>query len=264
MQILELTELLIIFFVGVVNSLVIMLIARDQFKDSIMAVIRSLLQLLLLGIVLEKVFELGTWSAKIGAICFIVLIGSKTLKKRIESKSATYFHVITAMSLSILPPLIVAYVVLDEQHFARSSFFIPYVGMLIGNSLNALNLGMRNFFRDLERDRQQILYLLSFGVSSMQAVKDHFSTGLKNALTPIINVMLIVGLVSIPGLMTGQIMAGANPLLSARYQYFLMVTIQSTVLTGIVVYFSLIKIQLKKQPEFILYLIGEEKLGEEK
>jgi putative ABC transport system permease protein len=259
MQVLELKELILIFLVGVLNSLAIMWFAREQFKESLLAVFRSLIQLLILGLVLEQIFELGTWPAKIIAVIFIVLVGARTLKQRIESPHTSYLLVSTSMFLSILPAIGVAALVLDYEHFSKPSFFIPYVGMLVGNSLNGLNLGMRNFYKELRADKDKIIYLLSFGANDNEAISEQYHNGLKNGLTPIINVMLIVGLVSIPGLMTGQMMAGANPLLSARYQYFLMITIQSTVLTGILVYFVMVAGQLKKKENFILKLIGEEK-----
>lgn len=258
MQNLELKQLLIIFSIGLINSTLILTFSKEQFKEALIATFRSLVQLMILGLILEKIFIMDNWLSKFLAVLFILMVGAKTLHKKVNSVFSSYFDLFFSLLISILLPLIISYMMLDLKFFSHPSFFIPFVGMLVGNSLTGLNLGLRNFYEDLIKNKDEIITFLSFGANPKEAVSDLVVRAMKNGLTPIINTMLVVGIVSIPGLMTGQMMAGANPFLSARYQFFLIIMIQSTVLLGLFAYFLFIFIKVRSDKKIILKYIGEE------
>lgn len=252
---LDVSQVLIIFLIGLVNASLIHLFSKEDSKLSLIATIRSLVQLLLLGFILQLLFDNDSWLIKLLAMVLVIFNGSFTLKKRAKQSHESILTYFVIISLGVIPGLALAYFILDEQYFSKPFFFIPFTGMLVGNSLTGLTLGINGLYDDIKRSKQNIIYELSFNISSIEVSKSFFQRSLTTGLTPILNMMLIVGIVSIPGLMTGQLMSGISPFMSARYQYFLIIAIQSTIIICLLLYYSYFIIKLKKDKYFLVELV---------
>lgn len=257
MQQLEWIQVLIIFIIGIVNAILVGLFSKTQAKIAVLATIRSLLQLLLLGFFLQLIFDHGVWWMKALTLILMIFNGSYTLQKRTVFKGESLFSYFIIMLISTAPGILLAYLLLGEEYFSRPFFLIPYVGMLIGNSLTGLTLGVNGLYEEIKRSKKEIFLKLSFNYTQTEAIKDVFKLSIKNGLTPILNMMLIVGIVSIPGLMTGQMMAGASPFLSARYQYFLIIAIETTIIVCLLLYYVHLSIKMKSNEYFLLEIIDE-------
>jgi len=94
--------------------------------------------------------------------------------------------------------------------------------MVIGNSMSALAISLERFFRDLRQQRDQIEMQLSLGAGYREASAEIFRNSVKAGMIPSINAMMGVGLVFIPGMMSGQILAGIDPMIAIRYQIVVM------------------------------------------
>jgi len=254
---LEISDVLLILSLGIINAILISFYAVDQFKQSVIAAIRSFAQLLFLGLILQYIFDYDSWFVKTLTVLVMVFNASYTMKGRITAIHERMLNLYWVLLISILPAILFSYLLFSENYFSTPSFFIPFVGMLIGNSLTGLTLGINTIYAELKKSKREINFELCYNLSAQEVAKKYFQHSLKTGLTPILNTMLTVGIVSIPGLMTGQMMAGASPFLSARYQYYLIIAIQTTVIVALVLYFLSMQWKMRKNEFFLLEVLDE-------
>ncbi len=177
--------------------------------SSAYAVLRMLVQLMLIGYILVFIFQ--TESASIVmAVLFVMLISAgwislRTMKESIKRLYLKSFLSILVGGGSVL--ILITQLVLELDPWFEPSFMIPLAGMIFANSMNAISLAGERFESELERGEE---YLHAR------------NTALMASLIPITNALLAVGLVSLPGMMTGQILSGVSPHIAARYQIMVM------------------------------------------
>jgi putative ABC transport system permease protein len=111
-------------------------------------------------------------------------------------------------------------------------YMIPLLGMVLGNALNGICLGIDRFMETIVNRQEQIELLFTLGATRWEAAQEAFQDALRTGMTPITNSMMVTGLVSLPGMMTGQILAGASPLQAVRYQIVIMFMIATAVALG--------------------------------
>ena len=116
-------------------------------------------------------------------------------------------------------------VVINLENIFDAKYLIVIGGMLIGNSLRGNIIGTNNFYQSIKRNENRYLYTLSAGATKSEALIPFFRAGLSDALKPTIANMATIGIVFLPGMMTGQILGGADPLVAVKYQILIMVAI---------------------------------------
>ena len=121
--------------------------------------------------------------------------------------------------------------------FFNPQYTIPILGMIIGNSMNGISLGIRTIYNLLESDRNKISVLQSLGVPPRNILIPLVNKSTETALLPTLNSMLGMGIVSLPGMMTGQILSGTSPNTAILYQIAIMIAI--TTVSCVTVFFSL-------------------------
>ena len=104
--------------------------------------------------------------------------------------------------------------------------------MVLGNTLTGISLGLDRFMESLVNQRQKIETLLSLGATRWEATHEEIKAAIRTGMIPMINSMMVMGIVSLPGMMTGQILAGANPLDAVRYQIIIIFAIASATALG--------------------------------
>ncbi len=195
----------------------------DDRKDIILATFRMVVQLLLIGYLLLFIFE--DKHIVIGAliIFFMALVSSQITIRNLRENSLKHYLIITlSISGSVIIHLILIIVfVLDIHHFYEPRYVIPISGMIFANTMNALSLCIERFEKEKDRLEYQEARKISF----------------KAAMIPQINSLLAVGVVALPGMMTGQILSGVAPLIAVRYQIMIMSMTLSTAGISIVLYF---------------------------
>jgi putative ABC transport system permease protein len=126
-------------------------------------------------------------------------------------------------------------VILQIRPWYNPYYLVPLMGMVIGNSLNSATLAVERLDSELRNGRERVEALLALGATSRQAAAVPMRAAMKAAMIPIINSMMVVGLVSLPGMMTGQILGGSPPLVAIKYQVLVMYMIAfSTTITAFV------------------------------
>jgi putative ABC transport system permease protein len=184
------------------------------------ASLRMVIQLLLVGYILQWVFSLSN------PILIIVLALGMTGIAGVSSVNRTkrrfpgiyWNNFISLLSGSFLVTGIIVSGILRVQPWYEPQYLIPLLGMVLGNALTGTSLSLDRFMEDLTNRRFEIEALLALGATRWEAAHQTIKEALRTGMIPTINSMMVMGLVSLPGMMTGQILAGANPSDAIRYQ----------------------------------------------
>lgn len=216
----------------------------DLEKDILVGTIRTVAQLFLLGYALKVVFDFNHMILVLGVFCFMILFAAWTVNSRIKYKKIPVLLPVTVSMLAsyFLVAYLVTGVVVDIQPWWQPRYFIPIGGMVIGNSMNATAISIERLLSDLDSKRKEIEMKLCLGADSSEAVADIVKNAMQAGMIPTINAMMAVGVVFIPGMMTGQIIAGSDPMVAIKYQIVVMV-----MLAGSTALATLVSVQLVKR-----------------
>jgi putative ABC transport system permease protein len=193
-------------------------------RDLLIATLRTFVQLFAVGYVLGIVFSGANPGLIVGILLLMLGIAAWTVAGR--QRRPTYaLRVLVLGSLTVgcgATLILATEVILRVQPWYNPYYLIPLMGMVIGNSLNSATLAVERLDSDLSSGRDQVEALLALGATSRQASAVQVRSAMKAAMIPIINSMMVVGLVSLPGMMTGQILGGSAPLMAIKYQVLIM------------------------------------------
>ena len=185
---------------------------------------RSLLQLLVVGYVLDLVFALNNWLAVVGIILVMLSIAAITVRNRINLKIKGILPLVW-LSLLGSTALTLGYVILlivQPPRWYEPQYLIPLAGMILGNAMNGATLAGDRLVSGIKQHRLEIETHLALGATPKQAIFSYQKEAVRTGLIPIVNNMMVVGLVSLPGMLTGQVIAGNNPLNAASYQILIL------------------------------------------
>jgi putative ABC transport system permease protein len=199
--------------------------------------IRTVLQLTIIGYLLVYIFAIDQWYLVVGALLLMLVIASKAAVDRQDSKRAGLFG-ITGVALLVGSGLTLIYVSVMVVHvdpWYNPRYLIPLFGMILGNAMNAAALAADRLTGEMETRRDEIEAYLALGASSVRAAQEPVRRALRAALIPTLNSLMVVGIVSLPGMMTGQIIAGSDPLVAIRYQIVVMFMLASAVALAAVI-----------------------------
>lgn len=188
----------------------------DLEKDLLMATVRSFIQLILIGYVLELVFNQDNPLFTVLILLLMIVIAGNTSAER--AKKLRYGRPIGILSIGIGTLLTVSILVIMRVFEFVPHDIIPVGGMVVGNSMSAATLVMTHLSTDFHEQQLVIESKLALGASSRQASLTQFRQSLRSALIPIVDTTKTVGLIKLPGAMTGMILAGASPLEAVRLQ----------------------------------------------
>ena len=178
-------------------------------QTALYATLRMLVQLLLIGYVLAYIFETDQPEIIIAVLFFMLVVASWIAIRPLRDKQPqSYFNALAAISVGgILTLALVSQAVLSVQPWFSPRYLVPLAGMIFAGSMNAVSLAAERLQSESGRGTP---YLESRRIA------------LQAALIPITNSLFAVGLVSLPGMMTGQILSGVSPLVAAKYQIVVM------------------------------------------
>lgn len=188
------------------------------------ASVRTVLQLGLLGLVLKWVFEAREWWIILALVASMIINASIAAVRRTSRRYAgVWFSGLGAVTIStVFTTFIIMAFVVPVRPWYEARYLIPLVGMILGNALTGLSLCLDRLMTDLDQKRTEVECWLSLGATAWEACRPHIREAVRTGMIPILNSMTVVGIVSIPGMMTGQILAGAPPEQAIRYQIVVM------------------------------------------
>ena len=195
-------------------------------KNFLVAALRSAVQLILLGYILKIIFSSQAfWMVLLLATIMLSVAGYEVLSRQHRRFTGWWGYGIgaTAMTVSSFSvTLLSLIVVIQPTPWYQPQYAIPLLGMLLGNTMTGIAVSLDNLTRSAWDKRDQIEARLILGDTGIRAISAIRRDALRSGLIPIINTMAAAGIVSLPGMMTGQILAGVEPLEAAKYQLLIM------------------------------------------
>jgi putative ABC transport system permease protein len=196
------------------------------------ATVRTIVQLLVVGYLLEIVFALRNPWVVLATIAAMLGIATVVARNRISRKIPQLLLTVGG-SILVSTGLTLAYVnslVLRLNPWYEPQYLVPLAGILLGNAMNAAALAGERFVNTLNNSQLEIETHLSLGATPQQATQQYRQEAIKAGLIPTLNSMMVVGIVTLPGIITGQILSGVNPLNAALYQMLIMFILAITTL----------------------------------
>ena len=215
-------------FIPVVIVILILWNWKLKYANSMYAVFRMLIQLLLIGYFLGYIFEADNSLVVLGVLAIMLFSSSIIALRTIEiPKKKLYIKSFLAIVISGgLILILVTQGVLGLQPWYLPSYMIPLAGMIFANAMNSVSIAVERLDAEIKRD-----------VPFTQAR----NIALQASLIPITNSLFAVGLVSLPGMMTGQILSGVSPFIAARYQIMVMCMVYGSAGISAAIFLTLIK-----------------------
>lgn len=213
--------------------LVLMVMKKAQIQQSkllIIASVRMTVQLILAGFILTYIFE-NPHPAFIllYLVCMIAFAIHRVLSKHKGINKRFQFAIAGSLAGAGLMILLFFVKVIVGESIFNPQYVIPLSGMIMGNAMTGVSLGMKSFTESLAREKNKIETLLNFGATPKKILLPFVNQALETALLPTMNSMLGMGIVSLPGMMTGQILSGTLPETAILYQISIMIAICTVV-----------------------------------
>lgn len=225
---LSLVQMLWAFLIPIVVIFISIKYKLEKEKDIMQASVKMTVQLLIIGYVL--VFLLEVINPVIGSMYIFVMLffAIRTFKKRISNSDYSQLSTAAIKALIFGSLLILVYFILmivNPDQVFDPQYIIPIYGMVLGNSLTTITLAYNDLVKNLESERNYIETLTNLGVEPKVTLRKILNSTFKVAITPVLTSLLAMGLVSLPGAMTGQILSGVSPLIAVKYQIAIMLAI---------------------------------------
>lgn len=204
-------------------------------RSLLVASVRMVVQLLLLGLVLQWVFNLDRWYIVLLIAAVMTTIAGVTAVQRNRRRyKGIWLDTILSVWLSswLVTAFALFFVVTGIDRWYQPQYLIPLLGMVLGNTLNGISVGLSTFTESAHTRHGEIEAMLSLGATRWEACESTVRHALRTGMTPIINSMMVVGLVSLPGMMTGQLLAGTEPSEAVKYQVVIIFLIASATALG--------------------------------
>ena len=203
-----------------VNGLLSLVLRLDLHRRLAVAAVRAVVQLLLVGVVLQWVFGLRHWLPVMGLSIVMVSVAAIAAVQRTQRRyPGIWLDSLIAIWLSSWLVTAVAVVaIVDVEPWFEPQYGIPLLGMILGNTLTGISLGLGRLGEELVNRRGQVETLLALGATRWEAARHAVRAAVTTGMVPILNAMAVVGIVSLPGMMTGQLLAGVDPAQAVRYQ----------------------------------------------
>jgi putative ABC transport system permease protein len=190
------------------------------------ATVRMVVQLLLVGLVLEALFSwVSPWWTGLAALAMLLFAGREIMARQERRLKGWWAYGLGTGCMLVAATLVTLFalvVQVNAEPWYHPRFSLPLLGMVLGNTMTGIALGLHTLTTGLTRDRAAVEARLALGATRHEALLPVNRAALRTALMPIVNAMAATGLVALPGMMTGQILAGANPVEAVKYQILIM------------------------------------------
>ena len=212
-------------------------------RQLLVAAMRTTVQLLLVGLVLKALFEnvQPLWLAAV-SLLMLLLAGQEVMVRQRHRFRGGWGFGLGTLSMfvsSFTVAFLALTVIINNQPWYLPQYAIPLLGMLLGNTMNGVSLGLDLLTRSAWEQREVIEQRLMLGGSWSEVIEDIRREAMRVGMVPIINAMAAAGIVSLPGMMTGQILAGTPPVVAVNYQILIMFLIAAGTGFGTMVAVSL-------------------------
>jgi len=203
-------------------------------KSTVVAVVRMTIQLALVGLYLGFIFERNSLILNLVWLLVMLLVANSAILRSAGLTRWPIFPMtllgIAVATLSVLAVFVLGAVAPDPLYDAR--YLIPLGGMLLGNCMRGNIIALERFYSGIAENEREFLSYVFMGATTTEATRGFMRNALRAALAPTVSTMTTMGIVSLPGMMTGQILGGSDPTTAITYQLAIMVAIFTSVSLG--------------------------------
>lgn len=224
-SLLSYTDLAIAAMLVILNAVLSLLLNLRLTRVILVAGVRVVVQLLLVGLVLKTVFKLASPLLIAAVILAMFATASYEITSRQERRFTGVWAIGVGAGTTMLATLFVstfALATLRPDPWFAPQVMIPLVGIVLGNVMSGVSISLNAFNTGIVRERASIEGRLALGANRFVALKSLQRRALHSGMIPIINQMSAAGIITLPGMMTGQILAGMPPFEAAKYQIFVL------------------------------------------
>ncbi len=234
---LSLTDLALSSILLVVSGALSLALRLGLEKSIAVAAVRMVLQLAIVALLLKFIFEVNSpvWTVLFAAVMFAGA-GYETVsrqKRRFPGWQTCILGAGPQFFAGLLATLIATAAVIGGDPWYAPRYILPILGMMLGNTMSGVSLVLDTILDGAARDRAAIEAQLALGASRFDAMGQVMRRGFKTGLMPILSSMAATGIVALPGMMTGQILAGVNPVDAAKYQVMILLLISGATALGV-------------------------------
>lgn len=218
----------------VINGIISVVLRLGLEKRLFLASVRTVAQLLIIGMVLHWVFALSKWYLVLVLTAVMAVVAGIAAVNRTDRRYPGIFwnSIVSVWASSWFITAIALFGIIDVDPWYKPQYAIPLLGMILGNALNGISLGLNRFSEELYTHRNRVEAYLTLGATRWEAARIPVRNSIRTGMIPIINVMMVVGIVSLPGMMTGQLLAGVEPVQAVKYQIVILFLIASGTALG--------------------------------
>jgi putative ABC transport system permease protein len=201
-------------------------------KEIAVSSLRMTIQLILAGYILVYVLEINHMLVSLGILIIMEFFAIRNIYSRVKVKIDKPLRRIVVFSMlagSMATIFYFLFIVIGIKPWYEGRYFIPIAGMIVGNSMTGVSLGLERLIDGIRTKKKLVEEALILGATPKRAVKGVINGAFTAAILPTINSMVGMGIVFLPGMMTGQILSGTSPLIAIEYQIAIMMGIIGSV-----------------------------------
>ncbi|KAF1027219.1 MAG: putative iron export permease protein FetB [Pseudomonas sp.] len=219
-----------------INGVLSLVLKLGLVRQLLWAAVRTVVQLLAIGYLLGWVFEFAYWYVVLPLMCLMTLIAGLSAAGRGKRTYAgqRVDSIVSVWGSSWLVTAIGLFAIIRIHPWYEPQYAIPILGMILGNTLTGVSLAIERMTSELTSGRGTIEMVLALGGSRWEAAQAAIRSAVRAGMLPTLNQMTVVGIVSLPGMMTGQVLAGESPVEAVRYQIVIMFLIAASSALGTV------------------------------
>lgn len=199
-------------------------------KQIVISIVRMIIQLSVVGFYLQYIFDINNPFINVAYILIMIFAANVSVIKTSDLRlKKLYLPLFVSMAIpALLMILFFNQFVIALENILEARYVITIGGMLLGNVLNGSVIGLTTYYKGIKGNQSRVNYDLALGATLFQATKPYFTSAIQTAVRPTVASMATIGLVALPGMMTGQILGGSVPLEAIMYQIAIMIAIYIT------------------------------------
>jgi putative ABC transport system permease protein len=200
-------------------------------KRILIAVVRMTAQMAVLGLYLDYLFKLNNLFVNIAWILLILTVANITVQRNAGLRTVRLFlSVLLGNAIATFFVVsIFTFLAIRPEPFYDARYLIPVTGMVVGNCMRANVISLERFYNSIRKNEREFLTYLLLGASLREAALPYMGEAIRPAMGPNLATMATLGLVSLPGMMTGQILGGSPPIVAIKYQIAIMIAIFTSI-----------------------------------
>jgi len=196
-------------------------------RDTLFSLLRMTIQLILVGLYLKYIFQLNSAFVSLLWVVIMLVAANLSILNKAGLKRNLFFRrsLVGVAGSTLLVSGWFILVAIRPEPIYDARYLVPITGMILGNCLRSNVLSLERFYSGIRRNENEFMTYLMLGANLREAVRPYLSDAIKAAVNPSIATMATMGIVSLPGMMTGQILGGAMPMEAIKYQVGIMICI---------------------------------------